>query len=337
MPQVLIAMRCTTLNPRSVRCPLALVVAAALLVPALAEARFYRWVDEQGVVHYTDQIPPTQVEKGHTALSDKGIPLETVPPAQSLDEIKRERELKRLRAEQERLLEQQRAADRVLLSSFRSLDDLIMARDGKLASVDVVIGVARGNIRREQERLAQLRSEAADLERAGKPIPTHLEEGIAKSERAIRDAYSSIVERERQKEEIRVDFERDHKRFRQLKEIPDDVAQVPEDPSRPAVSNLVGCASRAQCARLWARAVAYVREHATTPVQTAGPNILITAAPKTSEDLSLSLSLIPDHGEESGSLFLDMQCKNTGSADLDCKEERVLRVLDGFRRAVADP
>jgi hypothetical protein len=310
---------------------------AALLVPALSEARFYRWVDEQGVVHYTDQIPPTQVDKGHTSLSDKGVPLETVPPAQTLDELKREQELKRLRAEQERLLEQQRAADRVLLSSFRSVDDLIMARDGKLASVDVVIGVARGNIRREQERLAQLRSEAADLERAGRPIPPHMDEGIAKTERAIRDAYTSIVERERQKEEIRVAFDRDHKRFRQLKEIPEDEAQLPVDPSRPALSNLVSCAGREQCARLWARAVAYVREHATTPVQTAGLNILITAAPKSPEDLSLALSLIQDQGEETASLFLDMQCKNQGSADLDCEEERVQRVLDGFRQAVADP
>lgn len=329
-------MRCRTMPPRFVRYPLVLM-AAALLVPALSEARFYRWVDEQGVVHYTDQIPPTQVDKGHTALSDKGIPLETVPPAQTLDEIKRERELKRLRAEQERLLEQQRAADRVLLSSFRSVDDLIMARDGKLAAVDVVIGVSRGNIRREQERLAQLRSEAANLERAGKPIPPHLEEGIAKTERAIRDAYSSIVEREQQKEGIRVDFDRDLRRFRHLKDIPEDRTQVLEDSSRPALGNLVTCVGKEQCARLWSRAVAYVREHATTPVQTAGPNILITSAPKTTEDLSLALSLIQEQGTETASLFLDMQCKNQGSADLDCKEERVLRVLDGFRHAVADP
>lgn len=318
------------------RFPIVLAVAACL-IPLLVEARFYRWVDEQGVVHYTDQIPPNQVEKGHTALSKEGVPLETVPPIQTPEELNRERELKRLRAEQERLLEQQRTADRVLLSSFRSVDDLIMARDGKLAAVDVAIGVARSNIRREQERLAQLRSEAADLERAGKPIPAHLEEGIAKAERAIRDAYSAIVEREQQKEEIRLVFERDHKRFRQLKEIPEDKTQVPEDPSRPALSNQVTCAGEDQCARIWARAVAYVREHATTPIQTTGPNILITNAPKTTEDLSLALSLIQNQGEETASLFLDMQCKNKGSADLDCEEERVRGILEGFRQAVADP
>jgi hypothetical protein len=282
-------------------------------------------------------MPPTQVDKGHTALSDKGIPLETVPPAQTLDELQRERELKRLRAEQERLVEQQRAADRVLLSSFRSVDDLIMARDGKLASVDVVIGVARGNIRREQERLAQLRSEAADLERAGKPIPSHLEEGIAKSERAsatpIRPSWSGNGRRRRSgwSSSGTTSASASSRRSRRTGH------RCPRTPVRPALSNLVGCAGKEQCARLWARAVAYVREHATTPVQTAGPNILITAAPKTSEDLSLALSLIPDPGEESASLFLDMQCKNTGSADLDCRDERVLRVLDGFRQAVAEP
>lgn len=313
------------------------LVLAALLAPAPSEARFYRWVDDQGVVHYTDQIPPNQVDKGHTALSEQGVPLGTVPPAQTLEELQRERELKRLRAEQERLLEQQRAADRVLLNSFRSVDDLIMARDGKLASVDVVIGVARGNIRREQERMAQLRSEAADLERAGKPTPPHLEEGIAKAERAIRDAYSSIVERERQKEEIRVQSDRDHRRFRQLKEIPEGSVTGPADPGRPALSNLVSCSGQGRCAELWTRAVAYVRERATTPVQTSGPNILITAPPKSTEDLSFALSLIHDQDEDTAALFLDMQCKNQGSADLDCPDERVSAILDGFRRAVAAP
>jgi Domain of unknown function (DUF4124) len=314
-----------------------LVLALALLIPAPGQAGFYRWVDDQGVVHYTDQIPPTQVDRGHTSLNDKGVPLETVPPAQTPEEARREQELKRLRAEQERLLEEQRAADRVLLSSYRSVDDLIMARDGKLAAVDVVIGVARSNIRREQEKLAQLRTEAADLERAGKPIPPHLEEAMAKAERAIRDAYGTIVERERQKEAIRVEFDRDHRRFSQLKDIPEDRTETTEESSRPALGNLVTCSGKEQCVRLWERAVAYVREHATTPIRTSGPSILITGSPKTAEDLSLALSLIPDPSGGPASLFLDMQCKSPGSADLDCGEERMRRVLDGFRRAVAGP
>lgn len=315
-----------------------LVTLVGLCAPLVTEGRMYRWVDDQGVVHYTDRIPPTEVEKGHVQLNEQGLKVEEVAPAKTIEEIQRERELERLRAQQERLLEQQRASDRVLLRTFRSVDDLIMARDGKLAAIDVVIGVARSNIRRQQEWLKSLRIDAADLERAGKPVPEHLQESIGKAERYIRDAYASIVEREQQKESIRLDFDRDLKRFRQLRDIPENSSGEPKPKVvRPSLRNLVTCEGEAECRVLWQRAVAYVRENATTPVQTSGPNILITAPPETREDLSLTLSLIQDPGAESASLFLDMQCKGATPSDIACGDERSLKVLDGFRDAMAAP
>ena len=270
--------------------------------------------------------------------------METVPPAQTLEELKRERELKRLRAEQERLMEQQEAADRVLLRSFRSVDDLIMARDGKLASIDVVIGVARGNIRRQQERLAQLRSEAADLERAGKPIPQHLEERH-RQDRAVdpRGLYATIVDREQQKEEIRRGLRPGPQALPPAQGHPGGQGRAlrgaepagPAQPGdlRPAGSNATG-SGPGPCA--------YVREHATTPVQTAGLNILITAPPKSREDLSLTLSLIQDKARN------PPPCSSTCSArtrDRRCWTARARSAgPDGVptrygipRRAVADP
>ncbi len=296
----------------------------------------YRWVDDDGVVHYTDQIPPNQVERGHTELSDQGVPVVNVPAARSIEEIQRERELERLRAQQERLIEQQNAADRVLLRTFRSVDDLLMARDGKVAAIDVVIQVARSNIRRQQEWLKNLRSEAADLERAGKPVPQHLVESIAKTERYIRDAYASIIEREQEKDMVREEFGRDLQRFRQLKGIPEDAAEAPKEAIRPVLRNLVPCDGGEQCDRYWTRAVDYVRTQATTPIQTSGPNILITAPPETREDLSLTLSRIQEKDSPTASLFLDLQCKNATSGDLTCKGEHAAKVLDGFHDAVVD-
>ena len=173
-----------------------LPIAALLMLGVLSSAvgaggadgpKMFRWVDENGVVHYTDQIPPNEIDKGHAELSKQGVRVDQVPPIQTLEEIQRERELERLRAQQDRLVEQQKAADRVLLRTFRSVDDLLMARDGKLAAIDVVIQVARGNIRRQQDWLRNLRADAANLERAGKPVPQHMTESIGKTERFIRD------------------------------------------------------------------------------------------------------------------------------------------------------
>ena len=318
--------------------PLAgLVLLGALSSPANGDApKRFRWEDDSGV-HYSDQIPPSQVDKGHTELSPQGVRVEQVAPAQTLEEIQRERELERLRAQQERLVEQQKAADRVLLRTFRSVDDLLMARDGKLAAIDVVIQVARGNIRRQQEWLRNLRTDAANLERAGKPVPLHLSEGIGKTERYIRESYATIVDREQQKGGIRQDFDRDLKRFRQLKDIPEDKVQPPEESPHLALRNLVTCSGEAQCDQYWTRAVAYVNEHASTPIQTSGSNIVITAPPETRDDLSLTLSRIPDKAGATVSIFLDLQCKRQTAGEANCGDPRAVEVLNGFHDAVTGP
>lgn len=313
------------------------ILCAMSLRVSAAQPNAFRWVDESGVVHYTDQIPPSQVDRGHEKLSDQGVRVEVVPPSQSLEEIQRERELERLRAQQDRLIEQQKSADRVLLRTFRSIDDLLMARDGKLAAIDVVIQVARGNIRRQQEWLRNLRAEAADMERAGKPVPQHVTEGIGKSERYIRDSYATIVDREQQKAAVRQDFDRDLKRFRKLKDIPEERVAPAAEPLKQPLRNLVTCEDTAQCDKYWARALAYAQSHATTQIQTSGANILITAPAETLDDFSLTLSRVQEKEGQATSIFLDMQCKNPTPTDVSCSNARAMKVLDEFHDAVIMP
>lgn len=182
---------------------------------------FNRWVDDQGNVHYSDVIPPTEIDKGRTLLSPGGVRVDTVPPQKTPEQIQRERELERLRVQQERMREQQRADDRVLLNTFQSVDDLIMTRDRNLSDIDSLIQFKKSNIRRQQDWLTELRKEAADLERSGKPIPDQLNTRIESTEHAIEDTLAAIVEREQQKREIRKKFDRDLERLRQLKRLPD--------------------------------------------------------------------------------------------------------------------
>jgi hypothetical protein len=100
------------------------------------------------------------------------------------------------------------------------------------------------------------------------------------------------------------------------------------------VRNLVSCRDGSECDRYWAQATAYVREHATTEVQSVGRRLLITAPPAALGDLSLTLSRIEDVPGGAASIFLDLQCKNTLPSDTDCHDERSVRVIEGFRAAV---
>jgi hypothetical protein len=309
----------------------------ALLLSSLfsvAHGDLYRWVDDDGNVHYTDKIPPAQIKKGRTEISEEGVRIREIPPAKTREEIERDQELERLRVQQEKLLEQQRSADRVLLRTFRSEEDVIVARDGKLASIDTMIKVSRNNIRRQQAWLGGLRVQAADLERAGKPVPKHLIDAIDKAERSIREAYSTIVERETQKNGIRERFAKDLTRFRQLQNLAHTGFANRDWETRPTIRNIIRCSGPGECDRLWARAAAYVREHTSTAVQTSGASILITAPPATDQDVSLILSRINEQEGEGASLFLDLQCANSVQGTKTCQGETAQGIIEGFRPAV---
>jgi hypothetical protein len=301
---------------------------------AQSSPQLYRWQDEQGNVHYSDTIPPSQMDAGHTQLSEEGLRIRTVPPAPTLEEIQRERELERLRAQQHRLIEQQKADDRVLLRTFRSVDDIVMARDGKISAIDVMIQVTKANIRRQRDWLTQLRADAAELERAGKPVTDQLKERIASTERSLQQSLAAILERERQKQDIRESFARDLKRFRQLKDLPEEAPKVEEVQQLSKLDNLVECGSRQECDRIWTEALGYVREHATLPIETSGADVAMTEPPASLQDVALTVTRIWNKDRSGAVIFLDLQCRSYSANAENCRTEPRLAILSGFRPAM---
>ena len=74
----------TPVGPWRARIALAvtlLAAAAALSVAGTARAAMYKWVDEKGVVHYTDKMPPEAVDKASVELNKEGIPIKRTEKA----------------------------------------------------------------------------------------------------------------------------------------------------------------------------------------------------------------------------------------------------------------
>jgi hypothetical protein len=310
-----------------------------LVLAALpAEARLYKWVDEQGNVHYTDRVPPEVTERERAELDARGMTINKTQAAKTPEEIAREKQLEELRAEQKRVEAEQRALDEVLLRTFRSEDDIVMARDGKVASVDTLIDVTRGTIAKQQERLTEMQRQAADMERQGKPVsPKQIEEMDALRDH-IDDNYAAIVQNEQARQAIIDKHDRDLRRFRQLK-TPEKAAQeAPQAKARVALlDTVVACKDAAECDRLWGKAEAYVRANATTLVRMTGKSILATAPPQDDAEYSLTLSRLPDRDGSGVRLFLDLQCRDTAQGREFCKGPRASKVRDGFRAAVTAP
>ncbi|NQD97165.1 DUF4124 domain-containing protein, partial [Pseudomonas sp. CrR25] len=78
-------------------------------------------------------------------------------------------EMRRLLADKARA-----SSDAQLLRLYTSPEDVDRARGRKLAELDGLIGVARGNLQSVRTQQANLQSQAAEHERAGRAVPAHL-------------------------------------------------------------------------------------------------------------------------------------------------------------------
>ncbi len=137
----------------------------SLLLPALAGAtELYRYVDAKGVT-VLDRlgVPPEYISKGYEVLNDQGRVVKVVPPAPSVEEMRRQ------------LADKARASsDAQLLRLYSTVEDVDRAKARKLAELDGVIGAAHGNLQSLRTQQASLQSQAADRERAGQQVPEHL-------------------------------------------------------------------------------------------------------------------------------------------------------------------
>src|ERR1700733_4658147 len=54
----------------------AVLMASAWGTGATSGHKVYKWVDEQGVTHYGDQIPPEYASQAHGVINNQGIEVE---------------------------------------------------------------------------------------------------------------------------------------------------------------------------------------------------------------------------------------------------------------------
>jgi len=307
---------------------------ATLVAAPVGAGSIKKWVDENGVTHYGTAVPPQYIEKGHSELNERGIEIKRHERAKTDEEIQKERALAALRAEQKKLLEEQQARDRILLNLYRNEDDLVMARDGKIAQLDGQIRLNHNEIRRLKTRLSEFQAVAADAERSGKQLSKRQKANLESTQRSIEKSYAIILGKEDEKRATLERYNYDLERFRKLRkgaaraENADVVAKsdIPD-----LVDTAVRCEQPAQCSRLWEAAQGYARKHATTPVDLAADRILVTAPPRKARDVSITVSRLEDHQNGGERIFMDVQCVRFTEGQEFCRGPEVGAIRENFR------
>lgn len=192
-----------------------MILAVTVAMPASA-GKLYKWVDEKGNVHYSDKVPPEAAKLARQEMNQAGVKVKEVERAKTQDELAAEAAQKILDEEARKLAEAQAQADRALMLSYTTEQDLVRAREQELGVIDANMTTARLTMASQEKNLSDLLAHAADFERNKKPVPKNVTDSIAHVRTQIEMQQKSLVERESAKELVRKDYDAKLLRWREL-------------------------------------------------------------------------------------------------------------------------
>ncbi|MDR2173122.1 MAG: DUF4124 domain-containing protein [Burkholderiales bacterium] len=171
----------------------------------------YKWVDDKGVVHYSDKAPLEAVNRDQTILDRQARHLRRIEATQ----FEGQRKVNEEEAERRRLERVQQSIDdrkdRALVMSYLKEEDIDLARNRALSALDARIEATKAVLSQHQTRHKDLlgRQEAGDV----------LPEGeLEKLETDIANRNAAIDRDLREKEKVYAKYERDKQRWRELKD-----------------------------------------------------------------------------------------------------------------------
>jgi len=165
-----------------------LVFLNLLLLTTLAVAQnVYKWVDEDGEVHYSQTLPPEQTDDGYDRLTSDGLLAERVGRVKTEEELAELRARQKEQREQEELTRLQAQQDRLFLAAYPTEADVRRAIESRRKTVLAEKNSVQALIEQSRGRFADAVERAATLERRGEPVPEALVSRIADARSGIRE------------------------------------------------------------------------------------------------------------------------------------------------------
>lgn len=183
---------------------------------ALAEDRFYKYDNAEGIPVIDDRVPPELAHKGYTVLNRAGRVVEVVPRTLTAAERKANPGAVQamLRAEE---AERQRRYDEALLARYSSVADIEDLQRRKVNEVQVRINLQKGSIAALKQQLESEHAKAADLELAEAPVPAELQKKIEELRASIAEEETRIARLEQDRSTVQARYQFDIERFRAIR------------------------------------------------------------------------------------------------------------------------
>lgn len=191
----------------------ALIVGLTFSLPAAA--KMYKWVDDQGVTHYGETIPPEYANKDRSELNKSGRVVKTQEVLTPEERRAKEEADAKKRSEAEAALERKRH-DKALLNTYSNVKEIDLARSRNLQQVDARINSISSQIKMANNNLLGLQKEADDMTKAGRKIPKSLQEDLQESQARLTNLQQDLEKAKAEKAAVEARYDADKARYKEL-------------------------------------------------------------------------------------------------------------------------
>jgi hypothetical protein len=193
----------------------ALAACVLLAASGAARAATYKWVDEKGVVHYTDKIPPEDVNKGAVELNPQGVPVKKTDPTPTPEQLRAKAAADQKQREIVMEREERARRDRALLSSYTSESEIDLARNRSLRTIESVVQSSKAYSEQLGKRKATIEAKRK-AEYTDKPMPPTMERELESINLELARQDDLLALKQKEVLAVNARYDADKKRWQEL-------------------------------------------------------------------------------------------------------------------------
>ena len=192
---------------------IALVVGVTFSLPVAA--KLYKWVDEKGVTHYGETIPPEHANKDRVELNKSGRAVKKIEiPTPAERQAKEQADAKK--ANDDKAALEKKRHDLTLTSTYSNVKEIDLARNRSLQQVNARINNNNSQLKIANDNLLGLKNESEAYTKVNKPIPASLQEDLEESQARVDKLQQNLEKSLAEKAAVETRYDADKARYQEL-------------------------------------------------------------------------------------------------------------------------
>jgi hypothetical protein len=177
----------------------------------------YRWIDENGIVHYGDRLPPQYAKKESAILNKQGVEVGHTEAQKTPEQL----------ADEQRQADaalRQKQHDVFLLTTYTSVKDIESLRDERLVQISGQRRAAEAYVEGLHARLTNLQTRAKNFapysdNPGARRMPDDLAEDLVRTMNEMKTQKSALAAKDAEESALRAQFQADIERYRELRKV----------------------------------------------------------------------------------------------------------------------